>query len=107
MAETHEPAAHAGPDFRLYMIIFGALSVFTTLSFVVNWAIRILGLEAHVGAVIIMGIAVVKACLVAAIFMHLKWDWSKLYFLIFPAFILGVMMMMVLLPDLVWHTAWK
>jgi hypothetical protein len=37
--------------------------------------------------------------------MHLKFEWSKLYFLIIPVMILGVMMMVVLLPDIVidWH----
>ncbi len=32
-------------------------------------------------------------------------DWRKLYFMIFPAFILGAMMMMVFLPDMV--LAWQ
>ncbi len=98
MADTHEPAAHAGPDFRLYLIIFAALSVFTLLSFLVN---AIFGAGNHTGATIILLIAVIKATLVAMIFMHLKWDWNKLYFLIIPAFILGAMMMMVLMPDIV------
>jgi hypothetical protein len=37
--------------------------------------------------------------------MHLKFEWGKLYFMIVPAFILGLMMMLVLLPDTViaWH----
>ena len=98
MTDTHEPAAHAGPDFRIYIIIFAALSVFTLLSFLVN---AIFGAGNHTGATIIMGIAVIKATLVAMIFMHLKWDWNRLYFLIIPAFILGAMMMMVLMPDIV------
>jgi len=98
MADTHEPVAHAGPNFRLYIIIFAALSVFTLLSFVVN---AIFGAGNHTGATIIMIIAVIKATLVAMIFMHLKWDWNRLYFLIIPAFILGAMMMMVLMPDIV------
>ncbi|HKB35574.1 MAG TPA: cytochrome C oxidase subunit IV family protein [Gemmataceae bacterium] len=98
MADTHEPGAHAGPNFRLYIIIFAALSVFTLLSFVVN---AIFGAGNHTGATIIMIIAVIKATLVAMIFMHLKWDWNRLYFLIIPAFILGAMMMMVLMPDIV------
>ena len=50
---------------------------------------------------LILGVAVFKATLVGMYFMHLKFDWGKLYFMIFPAFILGVMMMMVLLPDIV------
>ena len=35
-----------------------------------------------------------------SIFMHLAFDWGKLNFMIFPAFILGAMMMIVLLPDM-------
>src|SRR5262245_49660573 len=95
-------AAH-GPDFRLYMIIFAVLSVFTALSFLVN---VIFGQGNHTGAAIILLIAVCKATLVGMIFMHLKWDWGKVYFLIIIAFILGTMMMMVLLPDTVldWQT---
>ncbi|MBI1915871.1 MAG: cytochrome C oxidase subunit IV family protein [Planctomycetes bacterium] len=98
MADTHEPVAHAGPDFRLYLIIFAALSVFTLLSFLVN---ALFGAGNHTGATIIMLVAVIKATLVAMIFMHLRWDWGRLYFLIIPAFILGSMLMMVLLPDIV------
>ena len=49
--------------------------------------------------------AVVKAGLVGWVFMHLAFDWRKLYFMIFPAFILGAMLMMVLLPDFV--IAWQ
>ncbi len=37
--------------------------------------------------------------------MHLIVDWGKLYYFIFPTFILGTMFMIVLLPDIVltWH----
>jgi hypothetical protein len=54
---------------------------------------------------LIMIVSVVKATLVALIFMHLKFDWGRLYFLVIPVLILGVMMMVVLLPDIVigWH----
>ena len=52
-----------------------------------------------------MGVAVVKAFLVGLIFMHLKYDWGKLYFMIVPVFILGTMMMIVLMPDIV--MAWQ
>jgi caa(3)-type oxidase subunit IV len=102
MADAHGPDVHHGPNFITYMVIFGALSVFTLLSFLVN---AIFGAGNHTGAGIIMVIAVFKAVLVGLVFMHLKWDWSKLYFMIIPAFILGTMMMVVLLPDIVlaWH----
>jgi cytochrome c oxidase subunit IV len=47
----------------------------------------------------------VKALLVVAIFMHLKWDWGRLYFMIIPAMILAPMLVFALLPDIVLY--WK
>jgi caa(3)-type oxidase subunit IV len=107
MATTHDtdhgddPDQHSGV-FRAYLIVFVALSFFTLISFVVN---GIYGIGSVTGASIIMGVAVVKACLVGVIFMHLKWDWYKLYFMIVPAFIIGTMLIIVLLPDFV--LAWN
>jgi len=102
MADTHGAAAHHGPNFGTYIIVFVALSIFTAVSFIINHFYPVGDMR---GAVLIMMVAVVKACLVGSIFMHLKWDWPRLYFLIAPVFILAVMMMVVLLPDmvLVWH----
>jgi caa(3)-type oxidase subunit IV len=98
MNDSHEPAAHHGPNATAYLVIFGALAVFTAVSFIVN---KIYPPPDHTGAAIIMFVAVIKAICVAMIFMHLKWDFSKLYFLVFPVFILATMMMIVLMPDLV------
>jgi caa(3)-type oxidase subunit IV len=111
MTDAPPPApAHGdahGPTVTAYFTVFGALAVFTLVSFVANYAAAP---EQHwiskiVSFVIILGVAVVKAVLVGLIFMHLKFDWRKLYFMILPAFILGAMMMMVLLPDIV--LAWQ
>jgi cytochrome c oxidase subunit 4 len=105
MADTHSAehaADHHAAVFKAYLIVFIALSIFTAVSFVVN---QYFGIGDMRGAAIIMVVAVVKACLVGLIFMHLKWDWYKLYFMIVPAFIIGTMMIIVLLPDIVlaWH----
>jgi cytochrome c oxidase subunit IV len=101
MADTHD-ASKGDPVFRAYITVFGLLAFCTLLSFVV---LKIFGHGSVTGASIIMMVAVIKATAVALIFMHLKWDWGKLYFLIVPVFVLGVTMMMVLLPDLVF--AWS
>ena len=116
----HPPAGHghddAGPSFQMYLNIFYALCVFTAVSFIVNamvldphtpkseqpWYRMI----SHMTSLwIILGVAICKASLVGAFFMHLKYDWFKLYFMIVPVFILAVMMMLVLMPDIVvaWH----
>ena len=100
MSDSHEEG-HAGPTFQTYMYIFYALSVCTALSFVVNW---LLG-QGHTSAAIIIIVAVVKASLVAAIFMHLKFDFGKLYCIVVPVCILTFMMVIILSIDttLAWH----
>ena len=98
MADEHEHAeAPDEPAFATYIKVFLALCVCTALSFVINF---LLGQNGG-SMMLIMLVAIVKAVLVAAIFMHLKFDWNKLYFLVFPVLILAVMMIIVLLPDIV------
>ncbi len=105
MHSTAEVHAEHGPNVRAYFLVFAALAFFTAISFIVKDVFEEHGLDVTTGMFIILGVAVVKALLVAAIFMHLKWDFSKLYYMIIPAFILGIMMMIVLMPDIVmaWH----
>jgi cytochrome c oxidase subunit IV len=96
---THE---HAGPNFQAYMIVFFVLCVCTALSFVVG---QFMG-HNHTSASIIMVIAAIKAALVAGIFMHLMFDWGKVYCIVIPVSILTVMMVIILSIDqvLVWHS---
>ena len=44
-----------------------------------------------------------------AYFMHVKWDWSKLYFLMVPVFVLAPMLVFALLPDIVlyWQNMYR
>jgi caa(3)-type oxidase subunit IV len=102
-ATTHD-AEH---DMRVkaYFAVFIALSIFTAVSFLANEAVRQGWIGLHTSVAIIIGVAIVKACLVGLIFMHLKYDWRNVYFIIVPISILGVMMMLVLLPDIV--IAWQ
>jgi cytochrome c oxidase subunit 4 len=98
----HRPEEqHAGPTFAVYMVIFAVLSVCTAISFIVNGMEHWVGLEVLLGAAIILVVAVIKATLVAMYFMHLKWDWGKIFFLMIPVIILTIMMVVVLLPDIV------
>jgi cytochrome c oxidase subunit 4 len=102
-ADTQHAEGHHGPDVQAYLIVFSALSVFTILSFAFNGAARMEPpLISHTTSfLLILSVAVIKACLVGAYFMHLKLDWGRVYFMIIPALILGTMMMIVLLPDIV------
>jgi caa(3)-type oxidase subunit IV len=105
MEDSHGSEGQAGPTMQLYLFISVALSVFTAVSFAVNAGVRGGTFSPTTGFTIIMAVAVCKAVLVAMFFMHLKFDWMRLYFLIIPVMVLGVMMVVVLLPDIVlaWH----
>ncbi len=100
MTDTHHDESHSAAVFKAYMVVAVALSIFTASSFFFNWLARHGTIGHYTSFVLILGVAVVKAMLVAIIFMHLKWDWKLLYYLIIPSFILGAMMMMVLMPDI-------
>jgi cytochrome c oxidase subunit 4 len=101
MTDSTHDEAHHGPNLQTYLVIGLALSIFTVISFVVNSIVKSGSLGAQSGFFIILAVAVVKAFLVGMFFMHLKYDWWKLYFMIVPIFILGAMMGLVLLPDMV------
>jgi cytochrome c oxidase subunit IV len=71
------------------------------LSFVAN---LMLGQNINSASVILV-VAIIKATLVAGIFMHLKFDWGKLYCIILPVCVVTVMMVIILSIDaaLAWH----
>jgi len=105
MTDAHDPHAGHGPNVKAYFTVFGVLAICTLLSFVFNWMAREDIISHMMSASLIMIVAIIKAVLVATIFMHLKWDWSRVYFVICPLFILATMMIFVLMPDLL--LAWK
>lgn len=102
-SHDHASHDHAGPNFKAYISVFMALCVLTGMSFVANFFFH--QNQPQLSMWIILGVACVKAFLVASIFMHLKYDWNRLYFIVIPVCVMGVMMMIVLLPDIVlaWH----
>jgi cytochrome c oxidase subunit 4 len=105
MSDASHAEGHAAHPVQPYLVVGGALAVFTIVSFVVNVFVRGGSLTPMAGLALILGVAVVKATLVAIYFMHLKYDWRKVGFMIVPALILGVMFFFVLMPDIVmaWH----
>lgn len=99
-AEAHADHHHE-PHVKTYMVIFGALSVFTLISFVFNTLATHHVITHTTSFIAIMSVAVVKALLVATWFMHLIVDWGKLFVFIVPAMILAPLLMIVLMPDIV------
>lgn len=103
MSDAHQAEAGHDAHVRAYLVVFGALAIFTLVSFVSNYAAHPeqAWITVETSFVIILSVAVVKAVLVGLYFMHLKLDYPKVYFMLLAVFILATMMMMVLLPDIV------
>jgi len=100
-AAPHGHESHAGPRFQDYMRTFYALMFLTIASYVVY-----LTMGHGLGAAgIILVLAVIKASLVVMVFMHLWFDWWKVYGIIIPVMILVVMATLIFLPDhvIVWR----
>ena len=94
---------HHGPTQADYVKIFIALCICTSVSFLSNTFVAPASPMASMW--IIVMVSVIKAVLVAMIFMHLKFDWGRVYFIIVPVSLLTILMVIVLLPDIV--LAWK
>ena len=105
MAESHSAEAHHGPSNAIYWAVFAGLSVFTVVSIVVNLTQRWGALGLEISFLIILTVAVCKASMVGAFFMHLLYDWRTTYFLIVPTMILAALLLIVLWPDMV--LAWR
>lgn len=103
-AHAHD-GEHGAAAFKSYMTIFVVLCVLTSVSFIFNELQRHGVITLGVSAGAILFVAVIKAVCVGYIFMHLKADWNRLYFIIIPVVIMAIMMSIVLLPDIVlaWH----
>ena len=82
---------------NLFLIIFLMLCVLTALSFWV--ANSYLMQNPSTGWTVMMAISSAKAMLVILFFMHLWWEKSWKYVITVPAMIIGVVLVLLLIPD--------
>ena len=99
--DVHAHEGHISDN--TFIKVFGALLVFTLVSFLTNQFVG--AKSAALNFAIIGAVAVVKAVLVVVFFMHLKIDWRKVFMFLIPICILAPMMIIVLWPDIV--LAWR
>jgi len=100
MNETHNGGHHEEHHDPPYLLIFSILCVLTVISFLTVQDFWINNMGERSGPILVMLVGVAKATLVAMFFMHLKYDWFKLYFMIVPTLIMGTILMCALLPDM-------
>jgi caa(3)-type oxidase subunit IV len=86
---------HAGPPVKLYYTVFASLAVLTGMTV----AVSRLHLAPTAAVVIAFMIAISKASLVAAFFMHLKYDSRALHLMCALPTLLTLVLLMALMPD--------
>ncbi len=94
----HEPHAHGGTG--KYWMVFLALCVLTTGSFMTYFEFWREHVPPHVSWAFMMAISCTKAMLVILFFMHLLWEANWKYVLTIPAAFMSVFLVLVLIPDI-------
>ena len=78
-----------------YMLVFGGLAALTAIEV----AVAFMGFEQRVTVMILIGLAVWKALLVAMYFMHLKWETRAMKILAAAPFLPAAIMILVVLME--------
>jgi len=89
-------AEHHGPAYKTYWAVFVWLLLLTFLTVAVSW---IRDLPAPVAVTLAFMIAISKASLVAAFFMHLKYDSNILRIICTVPALLTLLIIITLMPD--------
>ena len=93
-AETPHPSMR-----NTYLAIFGALAVLTALTVGVSY----LHLNRAGAIAVALAIAAIKVSLVAAFFMHLKFEKKLIHVIFYTAVIFVFILLALVLPDLGWR----
>lgn len=91
---TEQNVSHS--SVKIYLLVFLALAILTGTTVLLSYA----GLPRHVAIGIAGLIALAKCTLIAAFFMHLKWESKAIYAIFFTALIFVVVLVFAILPDI-------
>lgn len=89
---------HGGPG--VYIAVFIALCVLTTMSFFTYSPLWPWRDEPQVGWAFMMAVSCTKALLVVLFFMHVLWEANWKYVLTIPAAMMAIFMTLMLVPDI-------
>ena len=87
---------HHGPSYRNYVVVFLGLMVLTAITVAMSYS----GLSHEVRTFLAFVIAWTKACLVALIFMHLRFEKRTLAIFAVAPVILAIFFIIAIAPDI-------
>lgn len=92
--EAHVDEHFAGSN-KLFISIWGWLLVLTLLEIFLAYR----PMELHFMLTILLGLSVIKAFLIMAYFMHLKFERLSLIITLIPALVVCILLLLVFFPD--------
>ena len=95
ISSTESP--HAEGTVRVFMIVWFWLLALTAVEVFLGYK----QLELKLMLVLLLGLSVVKAALIIAYFMHLKFEKLSLFLTLFPMLIFCIVLMLIFLGDAV------
>jgi cytochrome c oxidase subunit 4 len=93
-ATVEHPAEHVEPK-RIFLIVWGFLLALTGVEVLLAYQ----SLEIKVMLVLLMTLSIVKASLIIAYFMHLRYERRSLALVLMPAMVFVIAMLFVVFPD--------
>ena len=95
--ETHEPVEeiHFAGSNRLFFSVWFWLLLLTGIEVLFGY----INLPVHYMLVILMGASIIKAALIVAYFMHLRFERLNLILTIIPALVICICLLLVFFPD--------
>jgi len=93
ISSTESP--HAEGTVRVFMIVWFWLLALTAVEVFLGYK----QLELKLMLVLLLGLSVVKAALIIAYFMHLRYERASMAAILMPALIMVIVLMNIFLPD--------
>ena len=90
-----EPTAHAPDSNRLYYTVWVGLLVLTLVEVILAYQ----HLSVAVMLIILLGLSLLKAGLIVAYFMHLRFERFSLFMTLIPATMFCILMLVIFFPD--------
>lgn len=92
---SSEEAVHVGGTIKTFNTVWIALLVMTAIEVYLAY----IQLPVLIMLVTLMGLSVLKAALIIAYFMHLKFEKFSLFLTLFPMLILCILLLFIWMPD--------
>ncbi|MEK6249836.1 MAG: cytochrome C oxidase subunit IV family protein [Planctomycetales bacterium] len=102
---AHDDHPHGG-SIKTYMLVFIALCVLTSASFLTYTDFWRNSFDKHTGWAFMMAVSCTKAMLVILFFMHLLYEANWKYVLTLPSIFMSVFLVCMLIPDVGMRMNW-